>query len=126
VYHAEARRPFARHFLALRQSGMSEEELYREYRSLIPPVTDETHAESWFRDQVLHPHETAHTLEELLPTLTACGMSLVSTSINRFAPFASEDELFAHERRLADYGAAMLRQGRFFPGFFTFLCRKAG
>ena len=32
----------------------------------IHKLEDELHLKSWFRDQVLHPHESLHSLEEVL------------------------------------------------------------
>lgn len=125
LYHAESRRPFIDHFRALQESGKSEQELFVEFRSLAPHISDDIHAKSWFRDQVLHPKETAHTLTEIVPVIEACGMTLVATSINRFAEFGALDELYARERELLEQASQMLRRRRFFPGFFTVLCRKA-
>ena len=55
------------------------------YKELHSGLHDDTLLRSWFRDQVLHPHETQHTLEEMLPVIMDAGMKMVSTSVNRFA-----------------------------------------
>ena len=47
-------------------------------------ILDEQKLYSWFRDQVLHPHETQHTLEELTDVFKSCNYKIVSTSINKF------------------------------------------
>ncbi len=108
----------------MRGRGASEMEMRARYHELHAQLTDETHLESWFRDQVLHPRETQHSLLEVAPVLTAEGMTLVATSINRFAPITSLDALFTQERVLRDTGEQWLRDNRYFPGFFLFLARK--
>ena len=123
LYHRYGRKPFLDHFRQLRASGASEEEMLEDYRRLHP-LDDETHLRSWFRDQVLHPHETQHTLAEMLPVLQDAGMTLTSTSINRFGPIDDPAAVAATEDSLRDVGEQRLKQGRYFPGFFVFLARK--
>ncbi len=125
LYHTYGRQPFLDHFTRMREDGASEDDMFRRYCDLMPQAADATHARSWFRDQVLHPHETQHTLAEILPLLDECHCELVSTSINRFEPI---DDLAAVLDREAEYeqmSLEWLRQGRYFPGFFVFLARKA-
>jgi SAM-dependent methyltransferase len=124
LYHAYGRRPFLELFAELLADG-GEEAAFARYQALNAGQGDEVFLRSWFRDQVLHPHETQHTLEEVCGWLEPEGFSLRSSSINRCAPFAHPRELFARER---DYEALSLRrnrdEGRFFPGFFTLLARR--
>ncbi|HYM30318.1 MAG TPA: class I SAM-dependent methyltransferase [Candidatus Cybelea sp.] len=124
LYHRYGRRPFLEHFARLRESGADERALLRAYAALDRRFTDETHLKSWFRDQVLHPHETQHTLSEMIPILEDCGMILESTSINRFQPFRSYDELIAEEPKFAGLAENHLVKKNYFPGFFVFLARK--
>lgn len=124
LYHAYGRRPFLDHFRALRAAGASEGEMLARYGELHSWIEDETQLASWFRDQVLHPHETQHTLRETVPVLEECGFRLVSTSINRFEPFAGVDELYELEKTYADIAEERLRANRYFPGFFVILARK--
>lgn len=124
LYHKYGRKPFLDHFSSMMARGASEAEMFKEYRMLHSVITDETHADSWFRDQVLHPHETQHTLEEVVPLLREEGMELLSTSINRFQPFDSVESLFKLEKTYEEYGKEMLAKKKFFPGFFVFLARK--
>lgn len=126
LYHGPGREPFLSHFGALKAQGAGEDELFAAYRALHPSLADDVHARSWFRDQVQHPHETQHTLAELLPLLHDAGMRLVSTSINRFAPIDSLDAVLAQEEGYRDLARRRLAEGRYFPGFFVFLVRKAG
>ena len=125
LYHHYGRRPFLDHFEAMKQRGADEEEMLAEYRVLHPQLKDDVLALSWFRDQVLHPKETQHTLEELLPLLESSGMTLEATSVNRFAPIDSLEALVEQEKGLAAYAQQILEQRRYFPGFFIVLCQKA-
>lgn len=124
LYHTYGRRPFLRHFEEMRARGATETEMFKRYCELMPQATDETHARSWFRDQVLHPHETQHTLAEMLPLFDASDVELLSTSINRFEPIRSVDEVIKEEPRYEEMSLQALRAGRYFPGFFVFLVRK--
>lgn len=123
LYHAHGRRPFLEHFQALRAAGVDEEALLARYRQLHP-LKDETHLRSWFRDQVLHPHETQHTLAEVLPLLERLDYELVSTSINGFAPFEDPEALLAMEPELEARGQEALAADQYYPGFFLFLARR--
>lgn len=125
LYHKPARRVFLEEMWRLvREHG--EDASFARYRELDSVHgKDETLARSWFRDQVLHPHETQHTLKELCAWFEGLGLSLVSTSINRFEPFEELEPLF--EREL-EYEAisrrALFEENRYFPGFFTALAVK--
>jgi hypothetical protein len=128
LYHAFGRRPFLAHFAEQRRKGASVEELYVEFARLRSgekaAAQDETFMRSWFRDQVLHPHETQHTLAEILPVLDELGFELESTSVNRFGPVPERSRLVAEERYLEDAGRLALAEGRYFPGFFVFMARR--
>jgi len=124
LYHAHGRRPLLDHFTRMKAAGADEEQLYRAYRKLDSRHTDEVHARSWFRDQVLHPHETQHTLEEVVPVLQEAGLVLQATSINRFGPIESLEALYRREAELESVAQRYLDEGRYFPGFFVFLAAK--
>ncbi|MFN3241728.1 MAG: methyltransferase domain-containing protein [Planctomycetota bacterium] len=122
LYHEPGRRPFLEHFAAL-VAEQGENAAFAQYRALDGVRGgDEVLARSWFRDQVLHPHESCHTLREVCGWFAKAGLRLRSTSINRFGPCDDEDALFAlehdYERRSR---RALLEHGRYFPGFFTAL-----
>lgn len=125
LYHSHGRRPFLDYFSQLKLAGANESELFARYRRLHSTLTDETHLRSWFRDQVLHPHETQHTLRELAPLLEEMGLSIVATSVNGFASIKSLNELFEVEPNLEKIGAERLARNQYYPGFFVFLARKA-
>jgi hypothetical protein len=126
LYHKYGRQPFLNHFHEMRKRGVSEEAMLTRYKELHSDLHDDTLLLSWFRDQVLHPHETQHTLEEMVPVIMDAGMELVSTSINRFATIDSLEELYAKERKQRETAEQRLKQNRYFTGFFVFLARKAG
>jgi hypothetical protein len=73
---------------------------------------------------VLHPHETQHTLREIVQVLDECDMTLVSTSINHFNPFQTLDELYELEPSYYNLAHKRLGDGVYFPGFFVFLARR--
>ena len=126
LYHRYGRRPFLDHFVRLRADGASEDAMMMRYAELDRRFGgDPVHLRSWFRDQVLHPHETQHTLVEVVPVLQQCGMELISSSINQFRPFASLDELYEQEPGYASIAEERLANNQYFPGFFVFLARKA-
>ena len=124
LYHTYGRKPFLDHFASLKANGASEEDLYQEYRSLHQTIKDETMLRSWFRDQVLHPHETQHTQSEMNALLQDEGMELAASSINRFQPFSTPSELDAMEPLYEERAQGYLRQRQYFPGFFLFLAKK--
>ena len=124
LYHLYGRRPFLQHFEKLAAGGASEGDLLKEYSRLSNVKTDNTHLYSWFRDQVLHPHETQHTLQEITEVCANLGAKLVSTSINQFKEFKSESELFEQELAYEAVSLQRISEGKYFPGFFTALYRK--
>jgi len=124
LYHKYGRQPFLDSFQEMKERGATEAEMLARYRSLHSQLKDETHLFSWFRDQVLHPHETQHTVAEMLPILKESGMELVSTSLNRFQPIQSVDQLIAEESQYEDIARQRLKENKYFPGFFVFLARK--
>jgi len=124
LYHLYGRRPFLQHFEKLAAGGASEGDLLKEYSRLSNVKTDDTHLYSWFRDQVLHPHETQHTLQEITEVCANLGAKLISTSINQFKDFKSESELFDQELAYEVVSHQRISEGKYFPGFFTGLFRK--
>lgn len=124
LYHRYGRAPFLQHFAKLQDSGADEATLLRRFSELLGSTSDDTHLYSWFRDQVLHPHETQHTLEELVPLLRDGGCTLVSTSVNHFKPIRSLSTLFELERALGETAKQRLAQGQYYPGFFVLLAQK--
>lgn len=129
LYHGPGRRPFLDHFAAIKASGGTEDDLFATFSNLARGTgtwdQDETYLRSWFRDQVLHPHETSHTLLELLSIFDQLGLKLEATSINRFAPLPSRDALLAAERDMEQVARDALAKGRYFPGFFVVMAVRS-
>lgn len=134
LYHEHGRKPFLNHFKELQKKGYSNNELLNEYSKIHTSLKDKTHLESWFRDQVLHPHETLHTLKEIMPLLKSEKMVLTSTSINKFQniKYSKQSgyddnqikEIFKQEERMKEASEKALIDKRYYPGFFTFFAKK--
>jgi len=124
LYHTYGRKPFLDYFKRLQEQGANEEVLYEHYRRLHSRLSDEVMLRSWFRDQVLHPHETQHTQKEMNALMKECGMEVVASSINRFEPFNSPADLEPLEQAYEKRGEQSLKDGVYFPGFFIFLAKK--
>ena len=124
LYHQFGRSPFLKYFGELKKTGASEDRLYEKYTELHSHLRDATHLKSWFRDQVLHPFETQHTLAEMFDLMDEMGLEIISTSINKFKPFNSRNDLFELEKKMKLIGEHALQEKRYFPGFFTFLAKK--
>lgn len=133
LYHKYGREPFLNLFAGqirkLSQGGvLSEEEeeaAYDIFRRLNSNIHDETFLRSWFRDQVLHPHETQHTFEEVYEWLKDLGFNILSTSINGFRPIGAVEDLFQEEKKY--YGISVrknVEEKIYFPGFFTVLAQR--
>jgi len=126
LYHRYGRRPFLDMFREIVDEEGEEAALAR-YAKIHPAASEATHLRSWFRDQVLHPHETQHTLEEVLGWIDEAGFELLSTSINHFEPLVGRSELIELEKSYAALSVRRNREeGRYFPGFFTVLARRPG
>jgi cyclopropane fatty-acyl-phospholipid synthase-like methyltransferase len=121
LYHLHGRRAFLGVFQDLLEKE-GEEAAFRRYTTLCPSTRDETHLRSWFRDQVLHPQETQHTLEEVLVWLDDNGFALVTTSINQYGDIEDREHLIDLELSYRTLSERRNRvEGSFFPGFFTIL-----
>ena len=79
---------------------------------------------SWFRDQVLHPHETQHTFEELVSIFNSAGYSIISTSINNFKKINDTNEIVCNEKKLYYNAKEKLKIKEYFPGFFVTIGEK--
>jgi len=113
LYHLYGRKPFLDHFAAMKISGASEEELFVEYCRLHSNFDDETYIKSWFRDQVLHPYETQHTVQEIADVFTKNDVKLKFNSVP-----------YKNEHKMSKIGRQHLAEGNYFPGFFTCTGKK--
>jgi SAM-dependent methyltransferase len=124
LYHTFGRKPFLEHFRTLQKSGASEDELLKEYGRLHNLSDDATHLRSWFRDQVLHPHETQHTYAELRSIIESEGLRISSTSLNRFNPITSHEEIEIQELQCKQVSLNAISEGRYYPGFFVVVAER--
>lgn len=134
LYHRYGRQPFLDLFKPYREKidaasagdrAQREQEAYTLYKELNPKITDEVFLTSWFKDQVLHPHETQHTAEELVGWLKEAGFQPLSTSINRFQRVGDWRWIFEEEKQLAEVSRRRnCVEKRYFPGFFTLLAKR--
>ena len=71
LYHKYGRKPFLSHVKKLKSKFKKlkkddfEDRMFAEYKKLDARNSDELNKMSWFRDQMLHPKETQHTLAEI-------------------------------------------------------------
>ena len=125
LYHEPGRTPFLELFRGIAEAK-GEHAALAEYAKLDGiHAGDKTMLKSWFRDQVLHPHETQHTLQEVCGWLAEDGLLLRSTSINRFAPIDRVESLFELEQTFGERSRqANIEERRYFPGFFTVFAER--
>jgi len=124
LYHLYARGVFLKLFADI-VATQGEQAAFDHYRHLNPTRHDESLLASWFRDQVLHPHETQHTLEQVMSWLDSAGLTLDSTSINHFGPVDDPSALVATEKAFEALSRQRnIQEQRYFPGFFTVLAHR--
>ena len=130
LYHKYGRRPFLDYFenLKIKNANLKKKELeellYRKFIELDNRSNDEMHKKSWFYDQVLHPHETQHTLQELMPLIIQKDYQLVSTSLNRFEKFSIYEDLYEIEKGHTDISKEYINKKKYYPGFFIIFLKK--
>jgi len=126
LYHEPGRAPFLELFRNLLDSEGEDAALQR-YAELDGIHANEpTILRSWFRDQVIHPHETQHTLREVCGWFADAGLALASTSINKFGVVGDVEQLFTLEQTFGERSRqANIEERRYFPGFFTAMARRA-
>jgi SAM-dependent methyltransferase len=135
LYHRYGRQPFLDLFRPYRvkydtatiesDRQVIEQQAFGVYRTLAAFTADETLLRSWFRDQVFHPHESQHTLQELYGWLTSMGFQCLSTSINKFQTPNDWDALFEEEKKMYELSYQRnVREKTYFPGFFTVLAQR--
>lgn len=123
LYHHYGRRPFLELFRSMQLNGATELEMFQRFLELYGKSHDKPHVYSWFRDQVLHPHETQHTYAELRAILRSEGLRITSTSLNRFLP-QEEDEIETAEKEIENLAKQAIQAGRFYPGFFVVFAER--
>jgi len=79
---------------------------------------------SWFRDQVLHPHETQHTFKEISNLLINYGYSIISTSINKFNKIKDLKDIYELEKECHKISIKKIEDKEYYPGFFIITGKK--
>ena len=115
LYHAHRRAPFLAHMAASRMPGG--EAARAAYFALDGRSSDPTRRESWYLDQAEHPHETRHTLAEVLVLAGEEGFAHVENTITG-AILPEPEALGRIEARQRVIGEKNLAEGRYDPGFF--------
>ena len=134
LYHRYGRQPFLDLFQPYRETYHTatteaarqtiEQQAFHIYRTLHP-FSDETLLRSWFRDQVFHPHESQHTLQDMYGWLADMGFQCLSTSINRFQTPHNWDALFEEEKKMYELSYQRnVCEKTYFPGFFTVIAQR--
>ncbi len=121
LYHKYGRKPFLD--FVKKMENLTVDEKFEKYKKLHK-LKSETHLKSWFRDQVLIPHETQHTYEEISEILNSKNFKILSTSINKFQSFDSDKEIIDLEKDLYNVGIEHLKNSNYYPGFFIILAQK--
>ena len=104
-----------------------ERSAYNLFKKMRKETDSDQHSYSWFRDQVLHPHETQHTLIEVNEWLTELNFSLHSCSINKYKPIKnySLNSLGDMEKKLEFISfKENVENLTFNPGYFTICAKK--
>ena len=123
LYHKYGRKPFLDYFKNMKNKP--EEYKFLKYKELHKTYTnDNTHIYSWFRDQVLHPHETQHTFYEISKLLIKEGFEINMTSINKFKKIKKLKEIYDLEKKYYEIAKKKLENLEYFPGFFIVLAKK--
>ena len=121
LYHKYGREPFLKHFKNI--SNKSDEYKFQEYKKLHY-LKDEKKLYSWFRDQVLHPHETQHTFEEIKNIFDSINYTMSLTSINKFKKINKFSDIINDEKELKNYSEMKIKKKEYYPGFFITIAKK--
>lgn len=126
LYHLYGRKPML-DFLQGHARWHGEDSAFNLFKRMTNETDDAQHSYSWFRDQVLHPHETQHTLKEIQMWLKDIGFKLQSTSINNYQPLKNytQKQLDKIEIELQEKSYINNRvELKFTPGYFTICARN--
>lgn len=126
LYNRPMRYPFLS-FFREKKEQMNERKLFELYKSMSPQFedSDDKFINSWFRDQVLHPLESQHTISEIWEIVNLCDAKIVSTDLNSWEDFSSLDDLKNHEEDKSRKARKLIfEQKEITSGFFTVLCKK--
>jgi len=122
LYHKYSRLPMLK-LMRSHAYWNGEDFAYDLFRTMSSDHTERELGMSWFRDQVLHPHETQHTIEEIYSWADQLNLKVCSTSINNYGPISDQSPrqvLIQQEQALYDYSYNKnVRDLSFLPGYFT-------
>jgi len=121
LYHSYGRKPFLEYFKKIENE--SENFKFNEYKKLHK-INDDKKMYSWFRDQVLHPHETQHSFEEIIPIFKSINYEIIATSINKFKKIYNFDTIIREEKKLESYSEEKIKKKEYYPGFFITIGKK--
>jgi hypothetical protein len=130
LYHKHGRKPFLDHFDNLKtkysslNTSQKETKLFEEYKKLDKRESSGLHLKSWFKDQVLHPHETQQTFKEILPVFLNKNYEIFKTSLNKYEYIKDYNNIIDTERDWYEYGLNKLERKEYFPGFFIVVAKK--
>lgn len=126
LYHEYGRVPML-NFMQSYCNWHGEDSAYKLFNYMSKDKNNTEHSFSWFRDQILHPHETQHTLKEVRKWLDDIGFKLLSTSINDYKSLKSisNSKLDILERELGQKVCEKnVKNLEFSPGYFTICAKK--
>ena len=126
LYHLYGRRPML-NFLQGFARWHGVDSAYNLFKHMSKDMNNPDHSFSWFRDQVLHPHETQHTFIELKKWVNNIGFKLKSTSINDYKSLNnySDKSLSEIEKNFENISYKRnVVQLQFSPGYFTICAQK--
>ena len=122
LYHKYSRLPMLQ-LLRSHAFWHGEDFAYDLFRGMSSDHSDRQLGLSWFRDQVLHPHETQHTVEEVFEWADELNLHVTSTSINNYRSLGksfSLEKLISQEKELYRHSYNQnVKDLKFLPGYFT-------
>lgn len=124
LYHKYGRSPFLEYFEKLKCQNDDENFLFSKYKELDHRHESEQKERSWFLDQVMHPHETQHTLKEVNLWFEEMNVKLIATSLNNYERIDNINDLYEMEKKKYDVGMEYLQRQEYYPGFFYVLGEK--
>lgn len=126
LYHLYGRRPMLNFLQGFaRWHGVNS--AYNLFNHMAKDMNNPDHSFSWFRDQILHPHETQHTISELREWINSIGFELRSTSINNYRSIkrTNPEKLDSLEKSLEKYSYKKnVIDLKFSPGYFTVCAQR--
>ena len=127
LYHLYSRRPMLQ-LLQGHARWYGEKSAYNLFKIMNKDMKNSDHSYSWFRDQVIHPHETQHTIIEVSSWLKDIGFELVSTSINNYKSLKNTNIKLLHQIEISLQRNSITKNFQnleFLPGYFTIAAKQA-